>query len=357
MKRLDRYLIKEMSVPVIVGVVVTALLFIGNEMIAVFRILNLSQVPPLAIVKYMVVKMPTFLTFTIPTGIALGSSLALSRLVRDGELTAMRSAGYSIKRILVTVLVAGAAFSGVAFFNAEKLVPRASVEERKLASELLIIGNLPQFERNLMIKLPPYVANFGEVEQYQNGSLRLADILLIERPRPGQEMVFRAKKGHYYKGIWTIEDPKVWLFEGGSLSTVDKAATIVINQRIELRDFLQGTQPENAPASELWERITAGRKAGANTRVLEVNFYERFALPAACIVFALSSALLSVKFPRGSAFQGLLLSFLTLWAFLNIHSVATTVLGQKGWLPPIASAWVTVGAFGLLTLMLLRSLE
>lgn len=357
MKKLDQYVLKELAVPVFIGTVVTGLLFLANEMIAVFKEIDPANVPFVAVVKFVLVRMPGWLLFTIPLGVALGSSLALTRLVREGELSALRSAGYSIKRILATVLLTGVLFSVLGFLNAELLVPTAAKEQSRLASELLIVGKLPKFERNLMIRLGTFVANFGEVEQVGDQALRITDVLLIERQRPGQETVFRAKTGHYNKGIWTFEDPKMWVFENDGLMQVTDAQTLVINQKIVLQDFFQSVQPETASAKDLWGRVVAGRAAGSNVRKLETSFYERFSVPSASVLFSVFAGLLSVRFARGSAFLGLLLSFVAMWMYFNVHVISTTIFGYKGWLSPVVSAWLPLALFACAAVLVMRSLE
>ncbi|MDI9638573.1 LptF/LptG family permease [Kamptonema cortianum] len=358
MKRLDRYLLKEMAVPVIAGTLITALLFMANEMIAVFKQLDLSHVPPMAVLKFLLLKMPFWLTLTIPTGMALGAALALSRLVRDGELTAMRAAGVSIARVLRMVWVVGFLMALVALGNEEKVFPRAAAEARKISSDLMIVASMPKFQRNLMLKLDRYTANFAEVEQTDEDGLRLTGILMIEQIKTGETGVFRAPRGHYYKGVWTIEDPKYMILKDDDATVIVRDADrIVINQRIELQDFMQGGPTEDASLQELAERIRAGVKAKANVNKLVVQYHEKLARPAACIVFALSSALLAVRFSRGSAFMGLMISFVSIWLYFNLHVIATNVVGVRGWLPPALATWMPVILYGSVAVILGRRLE
>ncbi len=357
--RLDRYVFREMLVPLIAGTVITAFLFLANQLIGVFKDIDIANVPPEAIAKFIILTTPKWFKFTIPIGIALGAALAFSRLVRDGELTAMRSAGISIKRALLTVWVVGITFAGLFFYNAERVVPVAAKEELKLASELLIVAATPRFEQNMPLKLTPYVAIFGEVEQSEPNTLVLRDITLIERPRPGQRMIYLAESGMYKKGVWSFEKPHVWYFENEAFVEMRDAKRIVINQRIDIQEFMQGARPDDATADELWKRAEQARLAGDpnGARANLVNFYERFALPAACIIFGVMSAILAIRFSKGSPFQGLLVSFVAIWLFFNVHIIATTIIGKYGWLPPMIATWSPVAFYALVTVLVFRGLE
>lgn len=356
-KRIDRYVLKEMVVPVLTGTVVIAMLFLANQMIAIFKELDLSNVPPLAIARFILLTTPKWLQLTIPAGVALGCALALSRLTRDGELTAMRGAGVPVARVLRPVWIVGVLFGFLAFFNAEELMPVASLEERKMANELLLVATVPRFEQNMTLRLPPYVASFGEVQQTGEDGLLIRDVLLIERPRVGQATVYRADQGRYVRGVWTFEQARAWIFENDALVDVGPAERLVINQRIVLQDFFQGAIVEQATAAELWQRVEEGRLAGRPTRALEVAFFERYAVPAACVVFAYMGAVFAVRFSRVSPFLGLFVSFVAIWLYFNVHIIATQVIGRNGWLPPAVATWSPLVVFGLLSLWVGRSVE
>lgn len=106
--------------PFLIGTVFVVLMFQGNILIALYKNLNLSMVPIKGILQFVLFKTPEFLTLTLPIGAGLASSLALSRIVRESELTAMRAAGTPIRRILFPVLVMGLIVSILNWFCAEK---------------------------------------------------------------------------------------------------------------------------------------------------------------------------------------------------------------------------------------------
>lgn len=351
MKKLDLYVLKELAIPLLVGTVIIAILFVLNEFIAIYRYLQVSHIPGSAIVKLVLLRMPYWLTYTLPTGLALGSSLAISRLVRESELTAMRAAGIRTFRVLRPVFIVAAILTVSSFFIFEKVVPKAQEEHLKLSSDLLILGSLPKFERDVMIKLPPYLAIFGEVERLDDDSLILRDILLVERIAPGELTVYTARQGRYAKGVWTIDGAFVRLFKNEWLVQIAENQQLTINQEIDLRALLNSQAPDSETLDELWERIENGRLAGSDTTSLEVTFYERFSIPASCIIFAWFSCLLALRFSKTSAFQGLLISMASVGLYFNVHIVSTLIIGKNGWLPPMWSAWLSIIIFGSISLL------
>src|SRR5690606_28978794 len=111
--------------------------------------------------------------------------------------------------------------------------------------------------------------------------------------------------------------------------------TLTLNQKFELPDFIPTVGAEHRTIKELKELIESKKLAGGQARQEETKFHERFAVPAACIVFAIASALISVRFSKVSAFQGLMLSMAMALAYYNVHMVCTTIVGPNGWIPPI----------------------
>jgi lipopolysaccharide export system permease protein len=346
LKKVDWYVLKEMLIPLIAGTVVIALLFGANELIAIFKQLDLNSVPRAAVLKYAILTLPKWFALTLPMGVTFGSSLAISRLTREGEMTALRAAGYSIWRVLRVTFLCGLAFAGLSFYNSKTVTPWADRQSTKLMMEFGILAAVPKFERNTTLNLPPYSANIGEVQQ-EGQDLILRDILLYERPKPGQVYFYSAKEGRYSAGVWTIKNPDIRVIEGESLIMINRVKELVINQRIVIEDVVAGALPRNIPTDELWRNIQDIKRAGGQPRTLEVEFYARYASAATCVAFSLLGGILAVRFRRGSAFQGFLISLITVWLYFNAAIIATEVIGKNGWLVPMQAAWLPVALIGV----------
>jgi len=83
MRKLDRYIWREMGVPLFSGVIVIAMLFMANDVIAIFKELNVANIPQVMVAQLVLLKLPGWLSLTLPVGVTLGVSLALSRLTRE----------------------------------------------------------------------------------------------------------------------------------------------------------------------------------------------------------------------------------------------------------------------------------
>lgn len=356
-KRLDRYVLRELSVPVFASTFLVAALFAANELIALFQQLSVQNVPILTMQKLALLRMPFWLTFTFPVGVAMGSSLAMSRLVREGELTAMRSAGISIWRVLRPVLLVGLSLAVASFFMSDRIVPKTEKEHKKLSVDAMVLNGMPNFEQNVMIKLSPYNVTFREMKKVGTDRMALSDVLMVKMGAPGEAVVFFAPTGTYDRGNWFFPAPRAWLFRDEGLVDMHQAESIQLNQKIKIEDFVPGNDPRDETREELWARIKRIEEAGGRSVKEEVMFYERFAVPTACLVFALASSFLAIRFSKASAFQGLMLSLVMALAYFNIHVICTTIVAGQGWLEPMYATWLPIVLFGVLSIFMGRKLE
>ena len=74
----------------------------------------------------------------MPVAMAVAASLAVSRLSRDSEITSMRAAGISLKRIFLPVMAAGVAISVGDFYFGEKIVPWSNLQYERTMNELKV---------------------------------------------------------------------------------------------------------------------------------------------------------------------------------------------------------------------------
>ncbi len=355
-RKLDLYVLKDLFLPLLAGTVVIALLFEANEFIALYKY-QISLMPPLAIVQLAVVKLPGWLTLSLPAGLAFSVALVVSRLVRESELTAMRAAGIPIRRVLVAVLVVGLLFSGASFLLLERIVPVASKRFMKLSQEFSLLAANPRFESNVMIKLPPYTARFGSVRRETDRRLTLTDILLVEEPAPKRLWITMAESGSYDNGVWTLEGARFFAVEDTTLTSFRMLQDFKVNQKIEIPDLFASPLPTDETIETTWNQIEENRRLGRGSRDLEVQFYSKFSNAASCFFIALVSAVLSVRVARFGAFAGVFVSLVMAVVYYNMYMISTTIIGHHGWLPPVPSAWLTNAIFAVVALALAARME
>lgn len=357
-KRLDRYILREMVVPFLIGTVAVVLMFQINELIALYKNFNLNAVPVTAIIQVILFRTPTYLNMTLPVGMALASSLAISRLTRESELTAIRSAGVSILRVVRPAVLAGIAVAVLNFWVAERLMPEATRRAIERQNDIGTLALNPEFKSNVNLQVGEYSVSIGTVQKGSQGAIKLTDITLITRPRVGEEVIITAPNGTYKNGVWVIRDTYLRMFKDRNLVDAKPEKDVIIQEPIRLETFF-GMQapPEQQSISQLAQAIEMNKKARVDTTTMEVSYYVRFSVPAACIIFALTGPVFAIWLSRSGAFIGVLLSIVLVLVYYNVFIVSTEIIGRNGWLNPMLSAWLPNILFAALGLLALRRAE
>lgn len=364
MKRLDRYVLREMIVPFLIGTLAVVLMFDINLLMALQKDLNLANVPRQAVFQELLYKTPFFLNMTLPVGTSLAASLAISRLARESEITAMRSAGARILRIVFPVVAFGCLIGIGDFFLVEKLMPITERKASSLERQIGVLITMPDLADNAYVRLQNYQVFIGHVERQGPERLSLRDVLLISRSSSGgtdfenggRSDLIHADDGEYNAGQWVLRGVNVYVVQGKDITYIGKGAVAPINERISLNDLLMPPQPAEMTASQLKAEIDAAKLQHRNTQQLEVQYYVRFSVPASCVVFALIAPALAIMFAR-SGFAGILLSIILVFLYFNAYVISTDILGKNATLSPRLAAWLPNILFGLLGLLAIRRLE
>ncbi len=365
MKMMDRYIIREMIVPFVAGALVIALLFDANQLIYVLKTFTIQNVPGIAMLQVILLRTPYWLNITLPAGVSLAASLAITRMARESEIVALRACGVKMFRIVLPVAMFGFVVAIGNFFLVERVIPKAEAKAHSLELEIGMANAIPEFKTDIWVTLRDYHATFRKIHRNPDDSIDVEGIVLGQRKGDNSVSYTYADRATYRKpGIWTIPNPMVigLTFKDGRVQ-VDpitpqpgKKSMLTINQPISIEGLFLQEQPENKSMAQLAEQIRAGKEAGRDMAAQEITLYERFSTPASCIIFAIVSPIFSVIFARTGSFMGLLLSFVIVLFYYNA-SVVSEVLGKNHILSPWLAAWLPNLIFIALGILGVRRLE
>lgn len=357
MKRIDRYVLKELFIPFLIGTISVVLMFQANYLIKELREFQLQSVPLSAILQIVLYHTPSFLQLTLPVGMSLAASLAISRLARESELTAIRASGTSILRALRPIALFGILVSLCSYLLVEKVMPVSERKAKKIEVEAAILGSGPQIKSNVIVKLQNYTASFGSVTGGPNKVIQLQDILLVERPKPGTVSLIGAKRGTYEDGVWRLTECYAWMIVDDQLSIFKPRDDVVINERITVQDFFSPPDPNELSSGDLAKVIRTGRRSGQDMTRQEITLHTKYSLPASCAVFAFIGPMFAVWLSKNGAFVGVLLSIVIVFLYFNIYIITTEIMGAHGMLSPWLAAWLPNIFFIAVGAAIVRRLE
>ncbi len=348
---------KEMLVPFIIGTVTVVLMFQANLLIAILKNINAQGVPMGALAQFILLKTPFFLNMTFPVGMALASSLAMSRITRESELTAMRSAGVSILRVVRPVLVFGLLVSIGNFLIVERVMPRSEQAATRLQTKIVTLGAAPLWKDNFFIRLKNYKIIADSISRGAGETINMVNLVMLESRSNEETMLITAPKAEYRAGEWTVFSPFVRVFRRTDLVAAYSSKPLVIKERIVLEDIVQQKSQEEMTLSELRRAMDTARQQNRDVAPLEIEFWTRFSVPAACLIFSLTGPIFAVWFARAGAFVGVLLSLVLVLVYYNAFVISREILGRYGYVNPILAAFLPDILFITFGLVVLRKLE
>lgn len=360
LKLVDRYLLRELSLPLalaLVGFLIFFMLLIIGQL---SQFLVDRLIPPGTLALLMLYRVPYLFTLALPVAILFAIFLALGRLGHDREIVALQAGGVSLRRLMVPLLIVGALLSGVDFWIGDRLAPWSNRQFYGLFyRSYLGSQSAPQIRDNAFFKGPD--ERFFYVRHYDKSANVLRDVLIYDLT--GQlaladsgklPKVITAGRARWEDTVWRLFEGVVHVFdEAGNLRYKSKFETLDINVGKAIRQlaFEQRT-PQEMSLLELAERIEAFRQVGRPAEALLVEYHAKIAIPLACFVFALFGAPLSLLIgPRGRAL-GVILSVLLVLLYQGVYFWTAKIMASRGDLPPAWGAWLPNLIFGLVGLVL-----
>ena len=374
MRMLDRYLLRELLVPLfycLVGFQVFWLAFDLYSHLDEYRDVGLSSSQ---ITQLCLMKLPELLTTVLPVALLLALLYALTNHARHNELVAMCAAGVSLWRICLPYLAVGIMFGGVMFGVSEILGPHASARAAELAvnagpsrtasdwrGPINIVrgeGTGRQSIENARFNLKTgemrgFVAELATTDGGRIKFLPQDNGARAEWKLNGW-MFYRVLRQIYPKGSDFPQEEKILdaihletlRITPGDLRARERIQALhqkfAINKLkigkhllftvAELRGFQQA-QPDLKPGDPLYAQV--------NTQL-----HGRLAQPWMCVVVVLIALPFGAFFGRRSAFVGVAASVVLCLAYFILFRVGLA-LGTGGKLAPMAAAWLPNAIFAI----------
>jgi len=190
---LDRYIFKSVATTCAAAVALFSfVLIVGNVVKDLLNHLLAGQIDAATFTRLTLLLTPFVITFALPMGVLTGVLLTLGRLSADSEVTAMRAAGLSLRRVAQPVILFGVMASLLALYINFEAMPAARQQYNREKSEALRANPLNLIVPHTFIRDFPGVAVYVSDKQ---GPL-LKDIWLWELDKAGRVVRFaRAESG------------------------------------------------------------------------------------------------------------------------------------------------------------------
>jgi lipopolysaccharide export system permease protein len=364
MRLVDKSVFSELLTPFFIGLLAFLMMLVGNTLFTLLDRMMQEGWPLAYVARVLLYNIPQVLVLTLPIAGVVGASLAASRLARDGEITALRSMGLSLRRIFVPVVALGMLLTIADYAVFDRVVPWAWREQSSVQD---LLANLPQnpIESAAVVSVENYTicsSSYPKKLKDRPGTLRIDNVTILERPQNRAELprIGLAEWGEYTKGKF--------IFYHGSLQELNPDGTTRLTTQFETQEIaisldralggLSVEQMENLSSAELRLGEAQMTKLGDKKRALEyaIARWYKIGLPALCLPLALFAVPLALRFSKAGSFAGLLLSLVIV--FLAVSSLAgAKAVARAGFLPTPLALVLPAILFLATALLLLRRLE
>ncbi|MGM0470918.1 MAG: LptF/LptG family permease [Bacillota bacterium] len=346
MKIVDKYLLQELLTPFLFGVFAFTSIFVGTDIL--FELADLMIEWGISFVvagKLFFLSLPEVIVLTFPMSMLLATLLSFGRLSGDSEVVALKAGGVSFLRLIIPVLLVALLLSCLTVLANETLVPQSKKAYRQLIWEIKNRNQMPTTQKNLRIApLDPQTDRIDYIfyaYHFDGSSLTMKDVAFQDYDDGQLVQVIEAKKAKWLDQQWQFIDGIIYnINDKNKVPTMEFDTYTVEKLQRQPKEIVRAQKdPDEMSLDELAEHIELERQEGNDVVSLQVLYYQRYAIPFSCFIFALIGAPLGLKPNRSGASIGLGLSIIIIFIYYILMTIGST-LGQTGTLPPMIGAWL-----------------
>ena len=346
MRILDRYLLREFVVYLLLGLLGFIVIFAVVDLIEKMDVFLDHKAPWLLVAQYFVNLAPDVVVKMLPVALLLATFLALGQLNKFGELTAMRAGGLSLLRILQPVFAVAFACVALSLVLGEYVVPEAT-----RARDVIFEERIQHLQRSMPSERAD-VTYLGS-----GGRVWLVGLYLVHEQRMHDVSLQEFRSGELSRRIDAAEaswDGRRWVFSAGYVrrftsgreqaEAFQRMAVDGLGERPE--DFAKpGHKPEEMNYFELRNYVERLRASGARVENYLVDLHLKLAFPLICVIVVMIGGAMSTRYRMQGAALGFGLAVAISFLYYGVMR-AGQALGHNGALPPYVAAWSADVLFG-----------
>ncbi len=358
MRILDKYLIRLFIFSLIFslfGVWLTALIVDLVEHIDTFIDKHASL---FLVAKYYAFWSPYMLALTIPVAVLLACIFSVGQLARHNELLAIKSAGISLYRILLPLLILSVAISFLTMIFGEIVIPVANKKKEEIRS--FEIGRKSQdtdiLRRNIFVQ-----SEDGRIFHLENYNIRTKegnDVLVQKIVKNRLTEQIEAEKMGWQNNGWLFENGRERIFPDSLSQTVGEEYRTFdrlfrADMRVKPEAFAERQKnPEEMGYFELAKYVKIRKRAGAEVLKELTDLNSKISYPLINFIIVLFGAPIAANPRRSGMAVGVALTLLIAFCSYVIIKGAL-ILGYSGTLSPTLAAWSANILFAVLGIVLL----
>ncbi len=203
MKILNRYILSELAGPFLLSLALLTFILFMRSMVGLFPKIAGKNLDWLVIAEVLALSLPFILALVLPMAVLVAVIMAFGRLSADNEITALKSLGLSLHRLLRAPLAAALLLTLAAVWFNDRVLPEANHRYKNLLLDIAYLRpTLSLSEGVIMDEFPGLTLMVNRIRQPSGGG-KLA-LTAPEEPAPaaggGTRRPGRAVRGGHQPG-------------------------------------------------------------------------------------------------------------------------------------------------------------
>lgn len=353
---IDRYVLKGFLSTLIFSVAALCVIFLIVDLMESLDGFIDHKAPASAIVSYYLYYLPQIIKLIFPIAMLLASLFSVGRLSGNNEVTAMKSSGMSVYRLLLPIALISLALSGLQLYFNGWVVPHA--QTKMLTVDRAYLGKAKNRTEtqvfNVAFRDSPLrnvLMNSYNDESHYGVHLCVEDFSSTNAPR----IVRRLDADSFFwdstKNVWIAENVYT-----RNVSTSDSVIT-----RFSARDTVQLVMPHEAimglqrsademNLNEYKEFIDLQERGGKDVRMKRIDYFGQYAFPFANLIVVLFGVPFASVKRRGGVAGEIAAAMIVTFSYLVFTKLSQS-LGFELDLPAIVVGWSANIIFGCIALV------
>jgi LPS export ABC transporter permease LptF/LPS export ABC transporter permease LptG len=288
-----------------------------------------------------------------PILVLVTTLVTFALLSRTNEITSVKALGVSLYRLsLAAIAGAGLVAAGCVLLQAQVL-PASNVRVAQLKDRIKgqpAARTYRRLDRQWLFGRGPYIFNYLHFDP-AHGVIRDLQVFEFDESNRLAGRLF-AQQARYVDGRWVLSGGWTRTFLGDEELGFRPFDTVV-SPYPEPPEYFgsEVKQPEQMRYGELRRYIEEVKQSGQAVPDLEVQLYNKVALPALSLVMALVALPFAFRLGRRGALYGIGLSLVLGMVLIGVFAFFST-LGEIGTLPPLVAVCAPATIFAALSMYL-----
>ncbi|MCH7471726.1 LptF/LptG family permease [bacterium] len=370
LKIIDRLILTELYGPFFFGVAMFSLLSISIIVLQeTARFIIEYQLPASVFIDLFLLACPQFIVLSIPMGVLLGTLISVGRLNSDLEITALRTSGISLYRILAPYLVIGIFLSGLTFIGTERVIPYTNSRLDQMKNDIISgkSGGLKQQRKSWPIFDQGQLLWVLFADEVEGSKLRGVQLMYFDPVNKYNNFYVEAEWAEWEGNSWkfyNMRQVKLHRAQEGDEHLVFEA------EKAEIPDFeitpeslaVRSKDPEDLTIIQLRklinELINDYDYERTDKEILDfaTMLHFKYSIPLTPLFFILIALPMAILPLRSSKTLGMGLALLVVFSYYTMYVICQN-LGAAGVIPPAVTAWIPNAVLVFVGIIMMRIRE